>query len=129
MHRSSPPISTVDLLVDGTGIAGLLAAYQALGKRPGTSVLLVDKGLPLEERRAQTASRLEGFGEAGLYLGGRRVLGLTTIPLRLPVMPPAAMRPILECDAYLARSAEVNALFSELGITVPTSPAPEGALA
>src|SRR5260370_15950949 len=39
------------------------------------------------------------------------------------------MRPILEGEAYLARAAEVNALFSALGIAAPVRPTPEGALA
>src|SRR5260370_27176200 len=39
------------------------------------------------------------------------------------------MRPILEGEAYLARAAEVNTLFSALGIAAPVRPTPEGALA
>src|SRR5262249_46811982 len=91
--------------------------------------LIVEQGLPLEERRAQSASRLEGYGGAGLYLGGRLYLGPTTIPVLPPVTPPPQMRPILEGEAYLARMAEVNAFFTDPGIAAHVRPAPEGALA
>jgi uncharacterized FAD-dependent dehydrogenase len=126
------PTSTpaaVDLVIVGAGIAGLLAAYRTLQDRPDTSILIVEKGLPLDARRAQTASRLEGFGGAGLYLGGRLFLGPTTLPVLPPVTPPPALRPLLAGEAYLARSAQVNALFTELGISAPVRPAPDGPLA
>lgn len=119
----------VDLLIVGAGIAGLMAAYETLRERPDTSILIVEQGLPLAERRAQSASRLQGYGGAGLYLGGRLYLGPATIPLLPPVTPPPEVRPILEGDAYLERSAAVNALFTELGTAAPVRPAPEGTLA
>jgi len=129
MSHTTSQVEAVDLVVVGAGIAGLLAAYRAIRERPGTSILIVEKGLPLEQRRAQTASRMEGYGGAGLYLGGRLYLGPTTIPVLPPVTPPQQMRPVLEGEAYLARAAKVNALFSALGIAAPVRPEPEGALA
>ncbi len=129
MPRSTARVESVDLVVVGAGIAGLLVAYQALRERPGTSILIVEQGLPLEQRRAQTASRMEGYGGAGLYLGGRLYLGPTTIPVLPPVTPPQELRPILEGETYLARAAQVNALFTALGIAAPVRPSPEGALA
>jgi uncharacterized FAD-dependent dehydrogenase len=129
MSHSAVSTLSADVLIVGAGIAGILAAHQVLRERPGSSVLIVDKGLTLDERREQTASRLEGFGGAGLYLGGRLFVGPTTIPVLPPVMPPASMRPVLQGDDYLARAAEVNQFFTELGITAPVRATPEGALA
>ncbi|HEX6817444.1 MAG TPA: NAD(P)-binding protein [Ktedonobacterales bacterium] len=117
------------MLIVGTGIAGLLAARALLEQRPRSSVLLVEQGLSLAGRRRQSASRLQGYGGAGLYLGGRLYLGPTTIPVLPPVTPPPSMTPQLSGEAYATRAAEVNALFTELGIEAPIRPAPEGALA
>lgn len=119
----------VDVLIVGTGIAGLLAATTTLRERPGTSVVLVEQGLPLAERRAQSASRLQGYGGAGLYLGGRLYLGPTTIPVLPPVTPPPTMTPMLAGEAYAAYAAQINARFTQLGINAPVRRAPDGALA
>jgi uncharacterized FAD-dependent dehydrogenase len=128
MTHPNTRTESVDLLIVGAGIAGLMAAYQTLRERPETSILIVEQGLPLAERRTQTASRLQGYGGAGLYLGGRLFLGPTTIPVLPPVAPPAELRPMLEGEAYRARAEAVNALFTDLGIAAPVRPAPEGAL-
>jgi hypothetical protein len=126
--RATTPL-TCDLLVVGSGAAGLLAAHETLRRRPGTRVVIVDAGLSLRERPEATQSQMVGFGGAGLYLGGRLYLGPAAIPI-----PPAASAPpddytVLGGADYAEQAGVVDALFSELGATARVRPAPEGALA
>lgn len=121
--------TTCDILIVGSGAAGLLAAYEALRIRPGTRVVIVDAGLSLKERPEATQSQMVGFGGAGLYLGGRLYLGPATIPVTQSVSAPPGQRPILGGAAYLEHARAVDDLFAELGATATIRPAPEGALA
>ncbi|HKV85730.1 MAG TPA: hypothetical protein VJN88_14345, partial [Ktedonobacterales bacterium] len=68
-HATTP--SRCDLLIVGSGAAGLLAADETLRRRPSTRVVIADAGLSLRERPEATQSQMVGFGGAGLYLGGR----------------------------------------------------------
>jgi hypothetical protein len=121
--------SSCDLLIVGSGAAGLLAAHETLRRRPGTRVVIVDAGLSLRERPEATQSQMVGFGGAGLYLGGRLYLGPATIPVSPAVSAPPAFRAVLEGAEYGEQAGVVDTLFSELGATAQVRPAPEGALA
>lgn len=114
-HISPTGDSHVDLLIVGTGPAGLLAAYDVLRERPATSILLTDAGPPLSERRARGGSELEGYGGAGLYIGGRLYLGTFSIPVMPPGTPPRDMRAVLEGEAYAQRARVVDEFFKRLG--------------
>lgn len=107
--------SSFDVLIVGTGPAGLLAAYDVLQQRPATSILLVDAGPPLAERRARGGSELEGYGGAGLYIGGRLYLGTFSIPVMPPGTPPREMHAVLEGEAYARRAQVVDTFFKRLG--------------
>lgn len=129
---TAPPVnlpSTCDLLIVGSGAAGLLAAYEALRTRPATRVVIVDAGLSLKERPEATQSQMVGFGGAGLYLGGRLYLGPATIPVPSPVSAAPGQTPILAGEAYMDHARAVDDLFTHLGATAAVRPAPEGALA
>lgn len=126
--RATTP-SHCDLLIVGSGAAGLLAAHETLRRRPGTRVVIVDAGLSLRERPEATQSQMVGFGGAGLYLGGRLYLGPATIPVPPAVSAPPEFRAVLEGVEYAKHAGAVDALFSELGATARVRPAPEGALA
>lgn len=125
----NPLPSACDLLIVGSGAAGLLAAREALSVRPGLQVVIVDAGLSLKERPEATQSQMVGFGGAGLYLGGRLYLGPATIPVIQPVSVAPGQSPILEGDAYLEHAQAVDELFTELGAAAAVRPAPDGALA
>lgn len=107
--------SAFDVVIVGTGPAGLLAAYDVLQRRPATSILLVDAGPPLAERRARGSSELEGYGGAGLYIGGRLYLGTFSIPVMPPGTPPREMHAVLEGEAYARRAQVVDEFFKRLG--------------
>lgn len=129
-HIPLPPLpSACDLLIVGSGAAGLLAAHESLSARPGTRVVIVDAGLSLKERPEATQSQMVGFGGAGLYLGGRLYLGPSTIPAMQPVSAAPGQRPILDGEAYMEHARAVDNLFTEMGATASVRPAPEGALA
>lgn len=104
-----------DAIIVGAGVSGLLAAYELLRRRPGSSTLLVDAGLPLEQRSAQAVSPMGGYGGAGLFLGGRLYFGATTLPVTPPVSAPAWLRPALSGDAFVRRATEVDDLLHTLG--------------
>jgi hypothetical protein len=129
----SRPLTTIpsncDLLIVGSGAAGLLAAHETLRRRPGTRVVIVDAGLSLRERPESTQSQMVGFGGAGLYLGGRLYLGPATIPVPPAVSAPPEFRAVLEGAEYAEQAGVVDTLFSELGAKAQVRPAPEGALA
>lgn len=118
-----------EALIVGMGAAGLLAAYELSARRPGTKILLVDAGPPLEERQPPALGQGEGFGGAGLYLGARLFLGPIGIPVPLPVSAPAGVRPLLHGEAYLGRVREIDALFASLGADAPLRPDPPEPLA
>lgn len=108
--------SSFDVVIVGTGPAGLLAAYDVLQRRPATSILLVDAGPALDERRARGGSELEGYGGAGLYIGGRLYLGTFSIPVMPPGTPPREMHAVLEGEAYARRAQVVDEFFKRLGV-------------
>ena len=118
-----------DTLIVGMGTSGLLAAYELLRRRPETSVLLVDTGMPLDTRLATTDTSASGYGGAGLYLGGRLYLGASTLPVMSTVSAPPELRPVLAGDAYLQRARTVNDLFDALGAHAPMQDAPPERLA
>ena len=113
--RQSAHTAPYDALIVGAGPAGLLAAYDLLRRRPGTTLLLVDAGPPLDERRERGGASLEGYGGAGLFIGGRLYLGSFSIPVMPPGIPPAEMRPVLAGEAYEAQASAVDAFFDQLG--------------
>ncbi|MGZ6363194.1 MAG: lycopene cyclase family protein, partial [Ktedonobacterales bacterium] len=115
IETMSDGTSSFDVLIVGTGPAGLLAAYDVLQQRPATSILLVDAGPPLAERRARGGSELEGYGGAGLYIGGRLYLGTFSIPVMPPGTPPREMHAVLEGEAYARRAQVVDEFFKRLG--------------
>ncbi|HET9109798.1 MAG TPA: FAD-dependent oxidoreductase [Ktedonobacterales bacterium] len=104
-----------DTVIVGAGVSGLLAAHELLRRRPGTRTLVVDAGLPLEQRLAQATPPMGGYGGAGLYLGGRLYLGAASLPVMPPVTSPDELRPVISGDAYVRRANEVDALLHELG--------------
>ncbi|MEO7002760.1 MAG: hypothetical protein ABI068_13180 [Ktedonobacterales bacterium] len=118
-----------DTLIVGMGTSGLLAAYALLRAQPGTRVLLVDSGLPLDERLARGDTSANGYGGAGLYLGGRLYVGESTIPVMPPVSVPPEMRPVVAGAAYAQLAREVNDLFDALGATGALQSAPAEPLA
>ena len=118
-----------DILIVGSGAAGLFAAHEALRIRPGARIVIVDAGLSLKERPEATQSQMVGFGGAGLYLGGRLYLGPATIPIMPTVSAAPEQRSVLEGDAYAEHARAVDGLFTDLGATAVARPAPEGALA
>lgn len=117
--------SRYDTVIVGGGIAGLLAAYEVLGRAPGTRLLIVDAGLPLDERRRQVASQMGGSGGAGLYLGGRLYLGPATIPVAPPGRAPQQFRVVLDGDPYVERARRVNALLTACGAAAPLRASPD----
>lgn len=105
---------TYDAVIVGTGVSGLLAAHELLSQR-SSRVLLVDAGLPMEQRRAQAALQMGGYGGAGLYLGGRLYFGATSLPVASPVSAPERMRAVIRGDAFVRRATEVDHLLHTLG--------------
>ncbi len=113
-----------DAVIVGMGMAGLLAAYRLLLQRPQSSVLLIDAGLPLEDRLRLAPGGMAGHGGAGMFLGGRLYLGSFTIPVRPPGTLPAEMSILLEGAAYDARAEEVESFLLSLGGEAPIVPEP-----
>lgn len=105
----------VDAAIVGAGVSGLLAAHEALLRRPGARVVIVDAGLPLEQRRAQATPPMGGEGGAGFVLGGRLYLGAASLPVMPPVSAPEGMRPVIAGEAYVARAMAMDALLRDLG--------------
>ncbi len=105
---------TYDAVIVGAGVSGLLAAHELLSRRPAR-VLLVDVGLPMEQRRAQATPQMGGYGGAGLYLGGRLYFGSASLPVASPVSAPERMRTVISGDAFVRRATEVDQLLHELG--------------
>ena len=104
-----------DTVIVGAGVSGLLAAHELLRRRPGTRTLVVDAGLPLEQRLSQATPPMGGYGGAGLYLGGRLYLGAASLPVMPPVTAPDELRAVISGDAYVRRANEVDALLHEMG--------------
>ncbi len=119
----------IEAVIVGAGVSGLLAAYELLRRRPGSRVILVDAGLPLEARRALASPPMGGEGGAGLVLGGRLYLGAASLPVMPPVSVPAAMRPVIAGEDYVRRASEVDALLRELGARAEWQQEPPEALA
>ncbi len=122
-------METSEVVIVGAGVAGLLAAYEVLRRRPGTTLTLIEAGLPLEERLRQATPTSEGYGGAGLFLGGSLYFGTTTLPVMPPVSAPPEVRPVVAGDAFERQARRVDALFTELGATAPWRPAPAEPLA
>lgn len=118
-----------DTIIVGAGVSGLLAAYELLRRRPGTRTLVIDSGLPMEQRRAQGATSMGGYGGAGLYLGGRLYLGAASLPVMPPVSAPPRLRPVISGDAYIERANEVDQLLHALGAQAEWQPLPPEPLA
>jgi uncharacterized FAD-dependent dehydrogenase len=127
IHRSGSP--RYDVLIVGSGTAGLLAAHEIIHLRPGSRVLVADAGFGPSERGQLSGPQMTGYGGAGLYLGGRLYLGPATIPVMPPGSAHAELRIVLEGPAYAERAAAVDALFVQLGVQSPIRPAPQSALA
>jgi len=117
-------VGVADVAIIGAGVSGLLAAYELLRRRPGTTVALIEAGAPLDERLRAATPASEGYGGAGLYLGGSLYFGTTTLPVMPPVSAPAEMRPVVAGAAFERRAHMVDALFTELGAQAPWQPAP-----
>lgn len=117
--------SRYDTVIVGSGMAGLLAAHELLSRAPDTRLLIVDAGLPLDDRRRQTTSQMGGYGGAGLYLGGRLYLGPATIPVAPPGLAPHGFRVVLDGDPYAERARRVNALLTACGAAAPLRASPD----
>ncbi len=122
-------LRSCDVVIVGSGAAGLLAAHEISRRDPGASVLIVDAGADLTTRSRASGNQMFGYGGAGLYLGGRLYLGSSTIPLMPPLTAPPNLRQVLVGDAYDERAEEVNALFTRLGATAEVRERPAGSLA
>lgn len=120
--------ATYDVVIAGSGVSALFAAYELLRRRPGTRVLLTDAGLPLDDRQRYGTGDWGGYGGAGLYLGGRVYLGPASIPVLPPTSTSPELRPILSGAAYEERAREVNALLDTLGATAPLREAPHAGI-
>lgn len=128
MRSPSPDHRAFDLLVVGAGMAGLMAALTLWERRPDARVAFVDRGHAPGGRRA-TPSSYEGFGGAGLYLGGRLYLGPATIPVPLLVSTPQDEHRLLTGESYAERREEVVALLDHLGARAPVRAEPPAQLA
>lgn len=117
--------SRYDTVIVGSGMAGLLAAYEVLSRAPGTHLLIVDAGLPLDDRRRQTTNQMGGYGGAGLYLGGRLYLGPAAIPVAPPGQAPHGFHIVLDGDPYTERARRVNALLTACGAVAPLRASPD----
>jgi uncharacterized protein len=125
-HRNDRAMTArYDVAIVGAGMSGLLAAYSLLARQPGVRVLLVDTGLPLDDRERYGMGDWGGYGGAGLFLGGRIYLGPAAIPVLPPVSLPSEARPILEGAAYMERALQVNELFDRMGAHAPVRPSPD----
>ena len=127
--RAVPPRDRFDVVVVGGGAAGLLAAHTAGTTRRRRRILLVDAGLALGARQQAGVSQMVGYGGAGLYLGGRLYVGPTTIPVFPSLTLPAGVGAVLQGSAYTDRMAQVDSLFTRLGVHVAPQAAPSRALA
>ena len=76
----------LDLAIIGGGIGGLLTAYRILEKKPDARVVIVEKGLPLEQRHCpagrdkaclhcKICSITSGYAGAGAFSDGKFNLG------------------------------------------------------
>ncbi len=119
----------IEAVIVGAGASGLLAAHELLRLRPGSRVILVDAGLPLEARRALARPPMGGEGGAGLALGGRLYLGAASLPVMPPVSAPPSMRPIIAGEDYVRRASEIDALLHALGARAEWQPEPPESLA
>ncbi len=120
---------TFDTVIVGAGPGGLFAAHAILRDRPNSRLLIVDAGRSLAARQQLPPIDLGGAGGAGMYLGGRLYLGPATIPILPPVTVPAALRPILTGDEYLARAQEVDAILHSYGVVAELREEPSERLA
>jgi uncharacterized FAD-dependent dehydrogenase len=121
--------NSFDTVIVGAGPAGLFAAHALLRAAPSAHLLIVDAGRSLPGRQQLPPTDLGGAGGAGLYLGGRLYLGPATIPVLPPVTVPAALRPILQGDAYLARAQEVDTILRSYGVVADLRQEPSAQLA
>ena len=128
-HVDGGARDTIEAVIVGAGVSGLLAAHELLRRRPGSRVILVDAGLPLEQRRAQPTPPMGGEGGAGLFLGGRLYLGAASLPVMPPVSAPESMRPVIAGEEYVRRAQEMDALLHALGARAEWQPEPPEALA
>lgn len=125
MTESTTDGSVYDVVVVGSGVAGLMAAHTILSSRPGTHILVVDAGHALEERSRASTAESGGYGGAGFFWGGRLYLGPASIPVQPVGTPPSGWRTVTSGSDYEARVRSVNAFLNESGAVAPIRPAPD----
>lgn len=118
-----------DLVVVGSGMAGLLSAYETLRRRSSARVLIMDAGLALDDRQRYGTGEWGGYGGAGLFLGGRLYLAPTGLPVLPPTSLPEGLHQVVAGAAYEQRAYAVSDLFSSLGAQAPIRPRPDERLA
>ena len=125
MTISNSTDSVYDVVIVGSGVAGLMAARTLLSLQPDARVLIVDAGHPVERRTRDSTIESGGYGGAGFFWGGRLYLGPGAIPMQPVGTLPNEWRTIIEGEDYKARAYAVNAFFDESGASAPMRSAPD----
>lgn len=107
-----------DVAIVGGGIGGLMTAYRLLEKKPGSRIVILEKGLPLQQRHCPAGkeksclhcgicSITSGFAGAGAFSDGKFNIGTAYGgSMGEELGEDTAMRYICEVDRVLERFAE-----------------------
>lgn len=113
-------IEKYDVIIVGTGPAGIFAALELTSKRPNVKVVMLEKGRDLEKRRCpmhenssecihcNPCSLLSGWGGAGAYSDGKLTLSPDVGGRLASILPRAEVEELIQ---------EVDSLYVHYGAT------------